>query len=158
MGKALGAIVRFLFALFIVGLVGYNTYQVGLLRAQVAELQVARRPGSPAVRGVSPTHGSGTVEQIAEAQSHVDHASALLKRKKFVEAAAEMQAASDAMARAGGNAQARSRGAIAEAQRSLTKLSDQTAALWKQAEMMNGGKNAPSPTSEKNDKHSEKSR
>lgn len=130
MGKALGAVARFLLILFIIGLVGYNTYEISRLRAEVAELR-GKKTGES---GTARAHGSGTLEQLAEAQSHAERASALLKEKKLSEATKEMQAASDAAARASGNAQAGTRNAVADVQKSLAKVSRETADLWKQAE------------------------
>ncbi len=159
MGKAFGALLRFLIALFIIGLVGYNTYEIAQLRAEVAGLRGGAKSGSFTR---SPPHGTGTMEQIAEARSHAERASTLLKQKKLAEAADEMQAASDAAARASGNAQAETRNTVASVQKSLAKLSSETAALWKQAESFtkkeNGGASAsPTPNEKKNDKNSNKS-
>ncbi|MBC8134850.1 MAG: hypothetical protein H8F28_03070 [Fibrella sp.] len=154
MGKALGAIARFVLILFIIGIVGYNTYEIARLRAEVAELRGGRKAGGS---GAERTHSSGTMEQLAEARSHAQRASALLKEKKLSEATKELQAASDAAARASGNAQAGTRNAVADVQKSLANLSRETAALWKQAEDMartaknNGGEKEPPPVvSEKN--------
>ena len=158
MAKALGAVARFLLILFIIGLLGYNTYEISQLRAEVATLRGGERSG-----GIEPvrTHSSGTMEQLAEVRSHAERASALLKQKKLSEATKEMQAASDAAARASGNAQAGTRNAVADAQKSLAKLSRETAALWKQAEEMTktadkgGEEKVPSVVNEKkNEKRS----
>lgn len=161
MGKAFAAVGRFVLILFIILLVGYNTYEISRLRAEVAELRGGVKSVST---GAARAHSSGTMEQIAEARSHAERASALLKEKKLSEAAKEMQAASDAAARASGNAQAGTRNAVADAQKSLADLSRQTAALWKQAEGMankannsGGDEKEPPATSEKNnDKQSTK--
>ncbi|MBC8140573.1 MAG: hypothetical protein H7Y38_03945 [Armatimonadetes bacterium] len=144
MGKAFGAFVRWIAALFIIALVGYNTFEINRLRAEVATL-----------RGETPAARSGAAEQLAEAQSHAERAKTLLGQKKFSEATAEMQAASDAAARASGNAQAQSRSAIAGVQKSLAELSEKTAALWRQAEAATtaakntGGSAKSAPLSEK---------
>jgi len=132
MAKAFGAFLRFLFVLLVIGLIGYNTYEIAQLRAEVAALKAGKTQDTEVGQGHRP--GSGTQEQIAEAQSHVEKATALLKEKRFGEATKEMQAASDAAQRAGGDAQAQSRTAIANLQGSLSKLSNETGALWKQAE------------------------
>ena len=158
MAKALGAVARFLLVLFIIGLLGYNTYEISRLRAEVAVLRGEKSGGGEAAR----TPGSATIEQLAEVRSHAERASALLKEKKLSEATKEMQAASEAAARASGNAQAGTRSAGAEAQRSLAKLSRETAALWKQAEGMaktgnkNGGVETTPPVAseKKNEKRS----
>ncbi len=157
MGKALGAVARFVLALFIILLVGYNTYEIGRLRAEVAELRGGAKSGDV---NVARATGSGMFEQLAEARSHAERASTLLKQKKLSEATKELQAASDAAARASGNAQAGTRNAVADVQDSLTKLSRETAALWKQAEGMtktakeSGGKQPPSIDEKKNEKQS----
>lgn len=124
MGKAFGAFVRWMAALFIIGLVGYNTLEINRLRTEIAVLRGAD----------SQPKKSGAAEQIAEAQSHAERAKTLLEQKKFSEATREMQAASDAAARASGNAQAQSRAAMDSAQKSLAELSAKTAALWQQVE------------------------
>ncbi|MBC7807405.1 MAG: hypothetical protein H7145_14800 [Akkermansiaceae bacterium] len=131
MGKALGAVARFVLILFIIGLVGYNTYEISRLRAEVARLRGGEKRGNAEAMGM---RRSGTLEQLAGVQSHTERASALLKQKKLSEATKEMQLASDAAARASGNAQAGTRSAVADAQKSLASLSRETAALWKQAE------------------------
>ena len=128
--KALGGVVRALFVLFILGLLGYNTYEIARLRAEVAAL----RGGNGKSELVAQTSSSGAMEQIAEAWSHAERASALLKEKKLSEAAKEMQLASDSAARATANAQATSRSTVVGVQKSLSRLSEQTAALWRQAE------------------------
>lgn len=155
MGKVFGAVARFVLALFILGLVGYNTYEINRLRAEVAVLRGGK---NAAATRVAPAPGSGTLEQLAEVRSHAERASALLRQKKLSEATKEMQAASDAAARASGNAQAGTRTAVADVQKSLANLSRETAALWKQAEGItktnnqNGGdEKEPSLASEKND-------
>ena len=158
MGKALGAIARFILVLFIIGLVGYNTYEISRLRAEVAELRGKSSDGTATARA----HSSGTLEQLAEARSHAERASTLLKEKKLSEATKEMQAASDAAARASGNAQAGTRNAVADVQKSIQKVSRETAALWKQAEGIAekaknvGGteKEPPSVNEKKDEKHS----
>ena len=145
MGKAFGAFVRWVIALLVIALVGYNTFEINRLRAEVATL-----------RGRSQAARSGAAEQLAEAQSHAERARTLLEQRKFSEATKEMQAASDATARVSGNAQAQSRTAIAGVQKSLAGLSEKTAALWRQAEAATQaaketGKTVEStPTTEKN--------
>lgn len=127
MGKAFAAVVRLLVALFIIAVVGYNTWEINRLQAEVRALRAANP-------GVAVHRDPGVVEQIAEARSHAERATALLKQKKLSEAAEEMKAASQATERASGNAQAESRNTIAEMQRSLNQLSEQTGKLWKKAE------------------------
>ena len=152
MGKAFAATCRFLIILFIVGLVGYNTYEIGRLRAEIAALRGAS--------GAAQTHSSGTMEQIAEARSHAERATTLIKQQKISAAAKEVQAASDAAARASGNVQAQSRRSVADAQESLAKLRSRTADLWRQAEAAakTAGGTSPPATHEKHDEkqHNEK--
>ena len=97
MAKALGGVARFVLVLFIFGLLGYNTYEIGRLRADIAEL---RGGGGASRGGEARTNSSGTMEQLAEVRSHAERASALLKQKRLSEATKELQAASDAAARA----------------------------------------------------------
>ena len=133
MAKAFGGFIRFLFVLLIIGVIGYNTYEIGRLRTEVAALK-AGSSGKSASAGTPHAAGSGAMEQMAEAQSHAERASAFLKQKRFGEAATEMKAASEAAGKASGNAQAESRTAVAALQSTLTKLSSETGAMWKQSE------------------------
>ena len=143
MGKAFGAIMRFLFATILIGVLAYNTYEIGRLRAEVAALQAghAEEANVAQRRQVA----AGAMEQIAEAQSHTEKASQYLSEKRFADATREMRAASDAAQRASGDAQTESRGAVADMQQSLAKVSAQTAALWKQAESVAASAKAALP-------------
>jgi len=154
MGKALIAFVRFLLVLFVIGLIGYNTYEIARLRAEVNMLRAERRSGRSGELSIARVPASGAFEQIAEARSHAERAQALFKAQRLHEAAAEMRAASDSAARANADAQANGRGAVAHVQTTFQQWGQTSASLWKRAESMTNAANGQPPF----DKHADKVR
>src|ERR671917_1977523 len=99
MVKTLGSVLRLLFGLFILCLVGYNTMQVAALRAEVAELKRARAAAVEKYETVAP---SGP---LTRARKHAEQAQAFLRTKEYAAAQREIAAATQALRQASQNAQ-----------------------------------------------------
>lgn len=146
MGKAVGGFFRFLFVLFTLGLVGYNTWEVARLRTEVAELRQARatrgRAVTPSAASLEPVRAAApgdAVGLVAESRRRAERAKALIAERRFAEAQREITLATDAARRAGTDAKGDADRALAQvraAARSLSEFSDQ-------ARRLTGGDEAP---------------
>ena len=140
MGKFFGAIVRFVFLLGLLGLVGYNTLQTAQLRSEVEALR--RQQGS--VGKVRAPVGETFIREkvnakdpaslLASARRHYDAAKEHLDRKEYVEAARQMTLATEATKKAGANAGALSGDKVREFQQAVQSLSARASDLLDQSE------------------------
>jgi hypothetical protein len=139
MGKFFGAIVRFLFLLILLGLVGYNTWETAQLRREVEELrqQAGARTGrvklGVAVK-VGTEKATDPASLLASARRHYDAAQEHLSRKEFAEASREMMLATEATKKAGQNASSLSGEKVREFQQAVQSLSSRAEELMDQGE------------------------
>lgn len=122
--KWFGGLLMWLLGLTLLGAIGYNTWQVMLLRSEVRALRQ---------RNSAPKAGIGTsLSRLAEAKRHAERAQALLKSRKFAAARAEMARAAEATQKASGvfASGPDPRASLAELQQAVQSLRDQAGELW----------------------------
>lgn len=137
MGKFFGAIVRFLFLLGLMGLVGYNTLQTAQLRSEVEALRRQQgRVGKSSVggRAVEKVNDKDPASLLASARRHYDAAQKHLGRKEYVEAAREMTLATQATKKASADAGALSGDKVREFQQAVQSLGSRASGLLDQGE------------------------
>lgn len=138
MGKILAGLARLLFPLLILAGVGYNTWQVNALRAEVAALKRGRASSSPAERGEM-----GAL--LGEARRHAEQARLFLRRKQYNEAQRAMRSAAATLERAlaqdgspveraSATVRSGAASALATLRRAIDTLSDETGTLWQRQE------------------------
>ena len=131
MRKAFGWLVRTLFGLLLIGLVGYNTLETARLRAEVEALE--RREGFTASRPVPSatpaTTNEGAEGPLAAARRHAAQAEESLRRGDYSGARREMERAGDAIRRANADTQARSQQVVDDLRNQVAALSSKLDAL-----------------------------
>ena len=111
--------IRLIVLLILLGLVGYNTWEIGRLRADFNALQ-ARTKGE-----VSPP-ATGPLADLAEAQKHSERAQEALRRHDFAGAQAEMNRAAVLAKRGSAGLKAQGDAAASGVAQTGRALSDQT--------------------------------
>ena len=137
MGKFFGAIVRFVFLLGLLGLVGYNTLQTAQLRSEVEALRHQQGKVSKSIGGTmirEKVNPKDPASLLAAARRHYDAAQAHLGRKEYAEAAREMTLATEATKKAGSDASALSGDKVREFQQAVQSLSARASDLLNQSE------------------------
>jgi hypothetical protein len=146
MGKLFGVLLRFVFLVGLLGLVGYNTYETAQLRREVETLRQKSSGVTVKEKAVSPVKagsdgGSDPASLLTSARSHYDAAQEHLVRKEYAEASREMMLASQAAKKASQNAGALSGSKLREFQQAVQSLSKRAGELIDQDE--GGGQQKP---------------
>ncbi|MBC8101694.1 MAG: hypothetical protein H7Z41_03805 [Cytophagales bacterium] len=135
MGKIFGALLRVLFLLAILGLVGYNTWETARLRGEIESLKqrnaAATRPAGNG-KAAAPVPNRDPAALLTDSRNHYEAAQKHLKRKEYAEASREMTLATEAAKKATENVGAISGSRLAEFQRTIQSLSDRAGTLWEQ--------------------------
>ena len=141
MTKAAGAFFRFVFGVLILAALGYNTWQVRVLRADIEALQ-RQRPGSvKPERAASrqPIKNAGT--PLARTRRHTERAREFLRTGRYADAQREVRAATEALREASRDAQDSGSDALRQAREALSSLSEEVERLWRRS----GGKESEKP-------------
>ena len=146
MGKLIGAIVRFVFMVGLLGFVGYNAWETAQLRREVAALR--QQSVGVAVKGktsisakIGIEKGSDPVSLLTSARRHYDAAQEHLGRREYADASREMLLATEAAKKASRNAGALSGDRVREFQQAVQSLSSRAGELLDQGE--NNGSSKP---------------
>jgi hypothetical protein len=141
--KAAGAFLRFAFGLLILLALGYNTWQVHALRAEVEALKRQRATSVKADRVASrpPTKTAAAGTPLDRARRHTERAREFLRRGKYADAQREIRAATEALREASRDAQDTRNDALREARGALRTLSQEVERLWRRS----GGKESEKP-------------
>ena len=119
MGKFLGGLFRLIFVLLILGLTGYNSWQIATLRGEVAALKRERR-------GAVVDGGS----HLAEARRYAERARNFLRIEEYAAAQQELSRAREALSEATRDVREGGEGAVREARDAVDALSNKVNALW----------------------------
>ena len=143
MGKAFAGFIRLLITLTLLGVVGYNSWQIGQLRQEVNSLKASRSIAPTARTGVrhpaktvapmANTDGS-PVQNLSAAQKHVEAARAALERKEYVEASREMTLAAEAAQKAGTDLHSEGTDRLTALKQAIGRLQTQADQLMDQGE------------------------
>lgn len=121
MGKAIGALVRFIAFFILLAAVSYNTWTIRQLRQEVELLKSNGK--NPAARA-KPT--GNPAELAAQARQHYDRAQALLANKEYMEAARELTRAAEKAQAARDSAGAMGEQKMSELGKAIQSLSEKT--------------------------------
>src|SRR3712207_3987467 len=121
MGTILGGLLRLIVTLFILAALGYNTWQIAALRAEVETL---KRERASAVKNGKEDGKS----HLARARRHAEQAQAFLRKKQYADAQREIRAATEALRQASSDARAGSEDRLTQLRGALKSLTDQTEA------------------------------
>ena len=145
MTKAAGAFFRFVFGLLILIALGYNTWQVHTLRAEVETLKRQRAASVKAdtarSRPPTKTAATGADTPLARARRHTERAREFLRTGKYADAQREVRAATEALKEASRDAQDTGNDALREARGALRSLTQEVERLWRRS----GGKESEKP-------------
>jgi len=166
MGKAVGGFFRFIFAVVILLLLGYNTFETWRLRQEVNALKQQQEQQAPAPKTSAASVGRGGAESsgsaldlVARAREHANQARALLREKRYAEAQRELALAAQATRQAGDGARDQSAGALASLRSTVESLSAQADSLMRDDSDDGAAKGAPPGGAERRpEKESEKTR
>ena len=137
--KNIGGFFRMVFFLAALLVVGYNTWEMNRLRAEVAQL---RQQITVQKKHVAPGSAAGVAEPpplpfvpqwMNDAQKHAERAQAFLRTKRVAEAKSEMDQALALVQKNGQAAQKESRDALQKLQKAadaVSAVSDQAKTLW----------------------------
>lgn len=132
MGKLFGAILRFVFMVGLLGLVGYNTWETAQLRREVAALR--QQPGRVSVREKpGAVSGGNPASLLASARRHYDSAQEHLGRKEYLEASREALLATQATKKASESASALSGDKLRDFQQAVQSVSSRATELLDQS-------------------------
>jgi biopolymer transport protein ExbB/TolQ len=131
MGKRGGGggtgLIRLSLLLALLTLVGYNTYELSRLRAEVTELRRERAVLSHSAK----TDKTGVEDSsfVAQARRHAERAQDLLRRNEYDAARREIERATEAARRAGADARAGGEGALVGLRDSARRLAERAGAM-----------------------------
>lgn len=129
--KRVGGFSRAVLLLAALVLVGYNTWEINGLRAEVARLRQKHPPAAAPLETRAPAFPAVPhVEWVGAVQKHAERAQAFLRIKRYADAKAEIEQAAQIAQKNGQSAQKQSRDAIQKLQRTADAVSQQAAALW----------------------------
>lgn len=122
---------QILLSLLILGAVGYNTWQINSLRAEVERLKqraAAAAAATASERAYAPATDRDAPMEIA--RRHTEQARQFLRKERYAEAREELRAAREAIAAAARDGRTGGEEAVTEARRTVTRLSEQLETLW----------------------------